>query len=93
MRWAASSTVFTRKPFSPSLICRRMPPTFPPTTAAPFHIASATLGLHSVEQYQPLIGAEATERIVRKAERLRLYPAFWAIFSILRDPRRAVPRP
>jgi trehalose synthase len=32
---------------------------------------SATLGLHSVEQYQPLIGAEATERIVRKADRLR----------------------
>jgi hypothetical protein len=25
------------------LICRRMPPTFPPMTAAPFHIASATV--------------------------------------------------
>src|SRR5262245_29983988 len=31
----------------------------------------ATLGLHSLEQYAPLIGASAAERILRKAERLR----------------------
>ena len=33
--------------------------------------SSATLGLRSVEQYEPLIGSEATDRILRKAERLR----------------------
>jgi trehalose synthase len=32
---------------------------------------NATLGLHTVEQYEPLIGAEATDRILRKAEWLR----------------------
>src|SRR4030088_2074116 len=30
-----------------------------------------TLGLNSLEQYEPLIGAAATERIFRKADRLR----------------------
>ena len=30
-----------------------------------------TLGLHSVEQYALLIGVEAVERILRKAELLR----------------------
>lgn len=30
-----------------------------------------TLGLHTVEQYEPLIGAAATERILRKAKRVR----------------------
>src|SRR4051794_7124388 len=43
MRSAACSTVSTRNPFSPSVICRRMAPTFPPITAAPFHIASVTV--------------------------------------------------
>jgi trehalose synthase len=31
----------------------------------------STLGLHSIEQYEPLIGAATTERILRKAERVR----------------------
>jgi trehalose synthase len=31
----------------------------------------ATLGLHSIDDYAPLIGAAAVERITRKAERLR----------------------
>lgn len=34
-------------------------------------IERSTLGLHSIEQYEPLIGAETTERILDKAERLR----------------------
>jgi trehalose synthase len=34
-------------------------------------IERSTLGLHSLEQYEPLIGATTTERILRKAERLR----------------------
>jgi trehalose synthase len=38
------------------------------TTAA---VETSTLGLHSLEQYEPLIGASATERILRKAEALR----------------------
>ncbi len=34
-------------------------------------IERSTLGLHSLEQYEPLIGAATTERILRKAERVR----------------------
>jgi trehalose synthase len=34
-------------------------------------IELSTLGLHSLEQYEPLIGAAATERILRKVERIR----------------------
>ncbi|HEY0850760.1 MAG TPA: glycosyltransferase [Bradyrhizobium sp.] len=34
-------------------------------------IERSTLGLHSLEQYEPLIGAATTERILGKAERLR----------------------
>src|SRR5262245_61541622 len=34
-------------------------------------IETSTLGLHTLEQYAPLIGAAATERIFRKAEALR----------------------
>jgi trehalose synthase len=34
-------------------------------------IERSTLGLHSLEQYEPLIGATTTERILRKAERVR----------------------
>jgi trehalose synthase len=33
--------------------------------------SGATLGLHSVEQYEPLIGATAVERILQKADCLR----------------------
>jgi trehalose synthase len=36
-----------------------------------FSVDQSTLGLHSIEQYEPLIGAPATERIARKAERAR----------------------
>src|SRR5215211_557257 len=43
MRSAVCSTLSTKNPFSPSLICRRIPPTLPPPTAAPFHIASVTV--------------------------------------------------
>jgi trehalose synthase len=32
---------------------------------------TATLGLHALEDYEPLIGAAAVERIARKAERIR----------------------
>jgi trehalose synthase len=32
---------------------------------------SDTLGLHAIENYAPLIGPAATERILRKAERVR----------------------
>jgi hypothetical protein len=39
---AASSTVATRKPLTPSSIWQRIPPGLPPMTAAPFHIASVT---------------------------------------------------
>ena len=31
----------------------------------------STLGLHSLEQYEPVIGATAVERITRKADRVR----------------------
>jgi trehalose synthase len=34
-------------------------------------IERSTLGLHTLEQYEPLIGAAATERISRKADRIR----------------------
>jgi trehalose synthase len=34
-------------------------------------IGKSTLGLHTLEQYEALIGAEATERIARKANRVR----------------------
>jgi trehalose synthase len=34
-------------------------------------IATSTLGLHSLEQYEPLIGSAAVERILLKAEPLR----------------------
>src|SRR5262249_15879162 len=33
------------------------------------------LGLHAIEDYAPLVGAQAVERIVRKAERLRTFHA------------------
>ena len=39
--------------------------------AAP-DIEKSGLGLHSLEQYEPLIGAAATERIFRKADGLRM---------------------
>lgn len=35
------------------------------------NIERSTLGLHSLEQYEPLIGAEAVDRIQQKADRLR----------------------
>ncbi len=34
-------------------------------------IDRSTLGLHSLEQYEPMIGAKAVERITRKADRVR----------------------
>jgi len=34
-------------------------------------VEKSTLGLHGLEQYQPLIGAAATERIFKKADRIR----------------------
>jgi trehalose synthase len=34
-------------------------------------IQRMTLGLHSLEHYEPLIGAAETERILRKADRVR----------------------
>ena len=34
-------------------------------------LEKSTLGLHTLEQYEPLIGAEATERIAKKADRVR----------------------
>ena len=34
-------------------------------------IERSTLGLHSIEQYEPLIGTATTQRILRKAERIR----------------------
>jgi trehalose synthase len=34
-------------------------------------VQQSTLGLHTIEQYEPLIGAAAVERINRKAERVR----------------------
>src|SRR5436305_2088553 len=34
-------------------------------------VQRSTLGLHSLEQYEPLIGAKTAERIVEKAERVR----------------------
>jgi len=34
-------------------------------------VERSTLGLHTLEQYEPLIGAEATARISKKAERVR----------------------
>jgi trehalose synthase len=35
------------------------------------HVDQGTLGVHSLESYEPLIGAEAVARIQRKAEKLR----------------------
>jgi len=40
------------------------------SVAAPV-IERSTLGLHTLEQYEPLIGSVVTERILRKAERVR----------------------
>ena len=37
----------------------------------PAVLDKATLGLHPLEQYEPLIGSAATERIFRKAQRVR----------------------
>src|SRR5436853_4570158 len=34
-------------------------------------VANSTLGLHRIEDYEPLIGAEAVRRILQKADRLR----------------------
>jgi trehalose synthase len=34
-------------------------------------IERSTLGLHTLEQYEPLIGSDATDRILRKADRVR----------------------
>lgn len=34
-------------------------------------VQSSTLGLHSLEDYAPLIGTQAVERILKKARRLR----------------------
>jgi trehalose synthase len=34
-------------------------------------VEKSTLGLHSIEQYEPLIGPEATDRILRKGDRVR----------------------
>ena len=34
-------------------------------------VQRSTLGLHALEQYEPLIGAAAIERIVTKADRVR----------------------
>src|SRR5436853_4271584 len=33
--------------------------------------ANSTLGLHRMEDYEPLIGAESVQRIMKKANRLR----------------------
>jgi trehalose synthase len=41
----------------------------PPIT--PADVERSTLGLHEFEQYEPLIGAAETERILRKAEGMR----------------------
>jgi trehalose synthase len=38
--------------------------------AAPV-VERSTLGLHTLEQYEPLIGTESVERIARKADRIR----------------------
>ena len=35
-------------------------------------VEKSTLGIHSLEQYEPLIGTAATERILEKAARLRI---------------------
>ena len=40
------------------------------SVAAPV-VERSTLGLHTLEQYEPLIGSAVTERILRKAERVR----------------------
>jgi trehalose synthase len=34
-------------------------------------VARSSLGLHTIEQYEPLIGSAATERILRKADHVR----------------------
>src|SRR5215470_18857783 len=34
-------------------------------------VDKSTLGLHTLEQYEPLVGAAVTERIAKKAERAR----------------------
>jgi trehalose synthase len=40
-------------------------------SAASSAVERSTLGLHALEQYEPLIGAAATERIFKKADRVR----------------------
>src|SRR5215203_3682476 len=40
-------------------------------SVAPAALEKATLGLHPLEQYAPLIGAAAVERIARKADHAR----------------------
>jgi trehalose synthase len=40
-------------------------------TEAMMDTETATLGLHTLENYEPLIGAAAVDRIARKAERIR----------------------
>jgi trehalose synthase len=40
-------------------------------SSTPSALQNSTLGLHSLDQYEPLIGATATERILKKAESVR----------------------
>ena len=40
-------------------------------SVAPAALDKATLGLHPLDQYEPLIGAATTERIFKKADRVR----------------------
>ena len=40
-------------------------------SVAPAALDKATLGLHPLDQYEPLIGAATAERIFRKADRVR----------------------
>jgi hypothetical protein len=52
--------------------CRiREPQGGPPMSMLSSAIQRSTLGLHSLEQYEPLIGAAAIERIAAKADRVR----------------------
>ena len=40
-------------------------------SVAPAALDKATLGLHPLDQYEPLIGAATAERIFKKADRVR----------------------
>src|SRR5689334_11879699 len=63
----ASCSAEGRKPCATSSALQRYVPMSMPAPA----VDRSTLGLHSLESYAPIIGTDAAERILAKADRVR----------------------